>query len=534
MKFNFIVKYSFKKFSSSTFRDFANKKTYKKTIREMDKFNKIPYYSLDKASNLFNDNSGLGEFDRSELEDYKKKSKEEKLDRLDLAKRKLKYEKDNLESQIKTRQLNLSFENSLKNTERLLNKDPTYFKGHEDHPEIESDFKGRDVVEELDNASKDLYKNEYGNYTKYFTVEKIKEPNVKSEHKRKYLTPSYNKKLENIRNKYNKHTSNYKSVVEERDRRFAERINKDLNRDDLKFDYSDFITQSSEDYNRKDTVLEFNYKTTKTNNKESVYDLMKFNDSKGTIEKYIKSVEKKKPNLHETEYNALTIDENGSPVPNRYFELIDKLNELEFDKNKIHYNNTKPTLSMEAREDLYREYLDGFSIQELSLKYGILPKNVKKHICDKYVYWNMIYPKIGPLRHRKLMNEAVNNSKMIYVDYGADLQEMAYREHTVPMTEFRYKKLNPQVLDMVARWYHNEYIKRKKERIPLKYVGHFRDGYLIYDEFVRRGKAGKRPSNVFIKYLNCKDNRPSVLPDKLRNKIPLGPRLASGPYSRLT
>ncbi len=57
-------------------------------------------------------------------------------------------------------------------------------------------------------------------------------------------------------------------------------------------------------------------------------------------------------------------------------------------------------MSPMGKEELYRNYLKGMTIKDLSLKYGILPQRVKAIIFQKHLYWNEVYPKLGETHMR--------------------------------------------------------------------------------------------------------------------------------------
>lgn len=507
-------------------RDFSSKKQYLRSVRDLDKFNKIPLYKLNKASNLYNDENGLGEFDNSQIEDYIKKRKDEKTDEVDLARRKLKYEKDLLSQ--KMNQID-SYENSILSTERYLNKEAAGTVAPE-HPEFgridyNNSYSIDDTEFKVDSTS------EYGNYSKYFTVQKRIEPGSRT--KEKELTSmSYKKRLDFVKDKYNNKNIKHTEAILERDRRIAERLNMDIQRDDLSFTYADYLKEDSNTSNAMETLLEAKLKYNKVNYARSVEDLRKY----GKVDRFLKYLNrhnKEKGRKHHIPmHEELTEGDNGSLVQRKYLGAFNYLNEMEAESFKSELETTRKRLSLEAQSDLYNLYIDGASLQELSLRYGILPKTAKRHICEHYIYWNMLYPKLGPIRHLKLMKKAENPKNVQFVDYGADLEEMAYLESVVPLRKFEYKKLDDSKVEKVADFLSKINPKRKKERYPVFFMGTFHHGYLIYNEMVRRGKAGCRPFNIFYKYLFFKDKKPGFLPDKVLKRVHLGTRLGLLGYNR--
>lgn len=515
--------YSIWKKSFSKLRDFSSKKSYLRHLKDMDKFNRIPNYKLNKATNLYSDENGFGEFDKSELQDFIKRKNDQKLDELDLARRKLKFEKDIINSRLQAN--STPFEDAIRATEQYLNKEAAATIAPE-HPEY---AKANPIKFENDFNSE----REYGDYSKYFAVNKLVEPGNRSINKQ-MTAVSDMKRLDYVKDKYNAKNIKFQSNLLERDRRLADRINKDLQSDDLSFSYADFLKQDERNANIVDSLMEANYKSKKLSLSKSVNDLKKF----GVPSAYIKNLYKKywDPKMKilnlSKDFEAPTEIENGSIVPYKYKYAFDYLLKMEHNEMADMQQNKVKTLSLPAQEDLYNYYLDGASLNELSLKYGLLPKTVKRIICEKYVYWNMIFPKIGPIKHKRLLEEAEKSKKVEYVDYGADLEEMAYYETCVPLKIFEYKKVEPKNVKEVADFFTREEQKKKKDRIPIKFVGDYYKGHLIYDEFVRKGKAGARPSNMFYRYLLYKDKKPGYLPDKVYKKISLGPRVAVFGYNQ--
>lgn len=53
-----------------------------------------------------------------------------------------------------------------------------------------------------------------------------------------------------------------------------------------------------------------------------------------------------------------------------------------------------------GKEELYRKYIQGATIKDLSLKYGVLPQRVKAIIYQKHLYWEEVYPRLGETHMR--------------------------------------------------------------------------------------------------------------------------------------
>src|SRR5690606_22154285 len=48
-----------------------------------------------------------------------------------------------------------------------------------------------------------------------------------------------------------------------------------------------------------------------------------------------------------------------------------------------------------CKEEIYRLYLEGWTIRDLSYKYGLLPERVKVIIFMRDQFWKVMYPKLG-------------------------------------------------------------------------------------------------------------------------------------------
>lgn len=86
----------------------------------------------------------------------------------------------------------------------------------------------------------------------------------------------------------------------------------------------------------------------------------------------------------------------------------------------------KGRMSPFAKETLYRKYLQGMTVKDLSLKFGILPQRVKAIIYQKHLYWVEVYPKLGETHQRMALEMEVQYAASFpFIDYGSDLHIMA-------------------------------------------------------------------------------------------------------------
>jgi len=86
----------------------------------------------------------------------------------------------------------------------------------------------------------------------------------------------------------------------------------------------------------------------------------------------------------------------------------------------------KGRMSPFGKEMVYRSYLKGATIKDLSLRFGILPQRVKAIVWQKHLYWEEVYPKLGEQHLRAaLETEVIYAQRYPFCDYGTDLNLMA-------------------------------------------------------------------------------------------------------------
>ena len=81
-------------------------------------------------------------------------------------------------------------------------------------------------------------------------------------------------------------------------------------------------------------------------------------------------------------------------------DIADSIEKLENEKRMLNeWDQTEAPLvgrvSPFAKELIYRSYLKGSTVKDLSLKFGILPQRVKAIVYQKHLYWEEVYPKLG-------------------------------------------------------------------------------------------------------------------------------------------
>lgn len=147
-------------------------------------------------------------------------------------------------------------------------------------------------------------------------------------------------------------------------------------------------------------------------------------------------------------------------------EILQKENELKMARNmelsEIQYSGR---ISPMAKEELYRLYLKGTNIKDLSLKYGIIPQRVKAVIFQRHLYWNEVYPKLGETHMRMaLERELLYAQDFPFVDYGKDLKLMSEIEKGVKLVKVPRSDIDANPPEAVKKRVESALAKMKPKR----------------------------------------------------------------------
>ncbi len=187
-------------------------------------------------------------------------------------------------------------------------------------------------------------------------------------------------------------------------------------------------------------------------------------------------------------------------------------------------------LSPWAKEEIYRLYLEGWSVKDLSYKYGILPQRVKVIVWCRDTFWRDVYPKIGETGLKLVLErEMMYAHEYKFVDYGKDLFVMSQIEAGVEVHKLDRAQVdtNPpkDIEEKLSKILRN--IKPKKMNIiPLRFIGKGPHGYMVKEMVVNRGHGSKRVTQMFKKFCMYSEKAPHLLPQDVRRKVGLPPRFA--------
>lgn len=138
-----------------------------------------------------------------------------------------------------------------------------------------------------------------------------------------------------------------------------------------------------------------------------------------------------------------------------------------------------------AKEMVYRSYMKGATVKDLSLRFGILPQRVKAIVWQKHLYWEEVYPKLGEQHLRASLElEVIYAQRYPFCDYGTDLNIMAELDKGVRITRLADTEGDSKVTEQEQKevdLYLARLPRRTYDKIPINFVGKGPGGYLLYD-----------------------------------------------------
>lgn len=482
----------------------------RKSVKDIHKFNKIPKYILEKSVNLnINEDLNENEAQSKIFQTYNKNTKKNELNKVLTAKYILETQNQKL--------IKEGYKSSL-NSQIKIEKKPS---------NNQTNLNTNNKEDSLD------YK--YGDYTKYFSIKKnrleITTPGTsESLDKTKNISPL--KKIEKLKEKYSNNTK-VQENAKYNEKLLSDKLFKDLeaytNDDEELISFlSKTVNENNEDGKWKFLMDKIN---NEQNKKKTFREFFRKNEyGNMLVDSYMPEPEK--PFLRKQEENDFDFVEDDVNQPtdsNKTKGLLNLAINLECDNLQTEIKNQKNTLSYEAQEELYNLYLDGTDISTLCLKFGILGKTAKNIICQRYIYSNFIYPRIGPVKHRENVEEAKVSKKYKFLDYGLELDKIVHENRVVVPENFNFIPQKEPSYYESYNFLNSLKRRRKKFTIPIKYIGDRYKGMLIREIFNFDGaKEGERSVNKeFKNFCNHINNNYSFCKKRAILKKHLGPRFAS-------
>ena len=156
-----------------------------------------------------------------------------------------------------------------------------------------------------------------------------------------------------------------------------------------------------------------------------------------------------------------------------------------------------------AKEAVYRQYLKGATVKDLSLKFGILPQRVKAIVYQKHLYWEEVYPRLGETHMRACIEaEALYAAEYPFVDYGADLGIMSQLEAGVKVEKLNRTEQDSKHMDKKQKDHVEEYLATQVKavrwtKVPEAFSGKGHRGWMLYDWVHHRRRGAAKPSQKF-------------------------------------
>lgn len=241
------------------------------------------------------------------------------------------------------------------------------------------------------------------------------------------------------------------------------------------------------------------------------------------IDEYDQSVQRVKHSLFDEE-------EEDEDIYNPFGEEEENLDEesLIEPKTEIMYGRVSPW----AKEEIFRLFLQGWAVRDLSLRYGILPERVKAIVWMRKQFYNEIFHHLNIKTIRLgLEAEILYGMSFPWVDYGLDIQELVERERGVPLMNFQGAS---RTVDTKA-WEDKERntkrfrellqqkTKKKFDQVIEGFVGKGSSGYLLKSWMVYKGHGSERVNRGFKRAVHDSERR-HRLSCNMQKKVRKGPR----------
>lgn len=200
------------------------------------------------------------------------------------------------------------------------------------------------------------------------------------------------------------------------------------------------------------------------------------------------------------------------------------------DSSENHFGRLSP----HAREEIYEFYNNGWSVKDISLKYGIMPARTVAIIWCRRYFYDVVAPLFGRTFWRLgIEREFSYAQEYPFVDYGIDVEIMAHFDKGLDYVTFGNTTvdINPpqEVKDKIKNAV-KKLPKRRAYTISKGFVGTGFRKYEIKDIVIRKGNGKLDVSEMFKRICYRGDLTPYSFPKKVRERLELGPRIASLGY----
>ncbi|CAD8052521.1 unnamed protein product [Paramecium primaurelia] len=192
-----------------------------------------------------------------------------------------------------------------------------------------------------------------------------------------------------------------------------------------------------------------------------------------------------------------------------------------------------PKLSFRAKFELFGLFNEGWSVRDLSIKYGIMPYRVKAIIYQKRYFFDEVFPHLPFEYVRDLIAIELYFEKQFgAVDYGVDLQQMRKVESGYLQTNFKTPDRNVDIAKLSEK--EQERIKKlfeekkskKYDIVTEKFQGQGNKGYYLKSWIMHKTRSRHGVNKIFERIIKDSD-KPYKLPVTAQARLKLGPRVAS-------
>ncbi len=190
-------------------------------------------------------------------------------------------------------------------------------------------------------------------------------------------------------------------------------------------------------------------------------------------------------------------------------------------------------LSPYAKQEMYLLHQRGWSVNELSGKFGVLAERVRAILWQKQVFWHEIYPKLGEAALRMGTRIELAYGKIFgFVDYGLDLTIMSRRENQLSYISVTRQPSDRTPPEEERAKLIDFYLYRKPDRnytvVPERFIGKGAKGYMLKSIMAWRREGTVKPSRAFqdsCRYVEKGNHH--LLHQAVAQRLHLGPRKAS-------
>ena len=195
-------------------------------------------------------------------------------------------------------------------------------------------------------------------------------------------------------------------------------------------------------------------------------------------------------------------------------------------------------LSLRAKIQIYKNYLEGWEIREIGAKYGVHPNRVKIIVWQFQNFIEEHLPRLSFSDLIKMVSlENKDNDCVMKVDYGIDMDEIDKEEGGEVFHSFSRPKVGPVPPRQKESSLSQEEIEKivyKEKDIKEDFIvegvkGPRSNRYLIKNWVVYKGPGSQEVSPQFKKIIRSTEKR-NYLPIKCQINLKYGPRKAASGY----